>query len=76
MNTVAACLVCEVGPVVHNKCDIPLLRRWPQTISGASYGVVVDIFQAELDAISSSRIQRGFQLFGECRRIVQARRRY
>ena len=76
MNTVAARLACEVGPVVHNKCDIPFLCRRPQAISGASYDVVVDIFQTELNAISPARIQRGFQLLGECQWIIQARRRY
>ena len=76
MNTVAACLTCEVGPVVHNKCDISFLRWRPQAISGAPYDVVVDIFQTELNAISPARIQRGFQLLGECRWIIQARRCY
>jgi len=73
MNAVAAGIGGEIGPVVNEEGNIPVLASRPQNVDGTADGVVVGGFKAKLDAIDIARVQRFRQDIGERRRL-KARR--
>ena len=75
VNTVAAGLASEVRAIVHDKGDIPVLADGPQYIGRPAYCVFVDVLETQLNACRAARIQRGTELVGERRRVVETWRR-
>ena len=72
MHAVAIELHREVGPVVHEEGDAALLADRPQRVGGAGDRGVVDVLQAKLEGRDVAAVERGAQLVGEDRRMLDA----
>ncbi len=72
MHAVAIELHREIGPVVHEEGDAALLADRAQRVGGAGDRRIIDVLQAELEGRDIAAVERGAQLVGEDRRMLDA----
>ena len=75
MDAVAIELERQIGPVVHDEGDAALLADRPQRVGNAGDRAVVNAFEAQLEGRDIAAVQRGAQIGGEDRRMLDALRR-
>ena len=74
MHPVAIHLGGEIRTVVHDEGDAALLRDWLQDAGGAPDRIVVNVFQAQLQAGDIAACERLFQLLGKMVGVERGRR--
>ena len=64
----------EIGAIVHNECDVAVLRDRLQDSRGTADRVIVDVLQAQLQARNVAAFKCGFELLGKALRVERGRR--